>query len=49
MHAQYNLGGCYENGIGTAKNAALALDYYRKSAAQGFEKAKENLKRLGAQ
>ena len=32
MHAQYNLGICYQNGIGINKNDRKAFDWYFKSA-----------------
>lgn len=37
--AQYRLGRCYDKGRGTAKNTALAFQWYSKSAAQDYAKA----------
>ena len=37
--AQYRLGRCYDKGRGTAENAALAFQWYSKSAAQDYAKA----------
>ena len=34
--AQYNLGYCYEFGIGVEKNEVKAFEYYKKSADQGY-------------
>jgi len=41
--SQYNLGDCYERGIGTEKDFAKAVEWYRKAAEQGYEDAKESL------
>ena len=41
--AQYNLGVCYANGQGVAKNMAEAVRWYRKAAEQGHTKAQYNL------
>lgn len=45
--AQYNLGVCYYNGNGVAKDQAEAVKWWRKDAEQGHEEAKYELKRLG--
>ncbi len=45
--AQYNLGLCYVNGDGVAKDVAEAEKWFRKAAAQGDELAKAALQRLG--
>ena len=37
--AQYRVGRCYDKGRGTAKNTALAFQWYSKSAAQDYAKA----------
>ena len=44
--AQYNLGAMYENGEGTEENIEQAKYWYKKSADQGDEDAKEALKEL---
>jgi len=45
--AQYNLGVCYENGSGVAKDEAEALNWYKKAATQGNNYAIVAIKRLG--
>ncbi len=47
--AQYNLGAMYENGEGTEENIEQAKYWYKKSADQGNEDAKEALKELEQQ
>lgn len=42
--AQHNLGVCYYNGRGIAKDKDMAKYWFEKSAAQGYEPAKEALK-----
>jgi TPR repeat protein len=42
-HAQYNLGGCYCIGIGVAKDAEAAAEWYAKAAALGHAVAQYNL------
>ena len=37
--AEYNVGYCYENGIGVEKNVVKAFEWYSKAAAQGFAMA----------
>jgi TPR repeat protein len=37
--AQFNLGVCYQNGLGTKKDSVEAVKWYRKAANQGFAKA----------
>lgn len=44
---QCNLANCYENGEGIEANRNKAIGWYRKSAAQGNEKVKTFLERLG--
>lgn len=41
--AQYNLGLCYHNGWGTAKDDDQALYWWRKAAAQGHKDAQHNI------
>ena len=41
--AQYNLGLCYANGDGVAKDCYEAVKWYRKSAEQGDATAQNNL------
>ena len=41
--AQYNLGVCYANGQGVAKDAVEAVKWYRKAAEQNFAEAQCNL------
>ena len=38
-NAQYNLGLCYKDGSGTAKDEVEAVKWYRKAAEQGLAKA----------
>ena len=46
-NALYNLGLYYEYGYGTTKNWTTALDYYRKAARLGNEKAQKALQKTG--
>lgn len=41
-HALFNLGICYERGLGVEKDMKKALDYYRQAADLGLEKAQLN-------
>ncbi|MBV1931469.1 MAG: sel1 repeat family protein [Porticoccaceae bacterium] len=41
--AQYNMGVMHEVGQGVAKDAEKAVEWYRKSAEQGYENAQYNL------
>jgi len=41
--AQKNLGNCYYNGDGTAKDYNEAVKWYKKAADQGYSKAQHNL------
>jgi TPR repeat protein len=41
--AQHNLGYCYFNGIGVAKNLDEAVKWFRKAADQGYVKAQSDL------
>ncbi len=41
--AQYNLGMCYANGVGIARDEAEAVKWYAKSAEQGLANAQNNL------
>ena len=40
---QFNLGYCYDHGVGVAKDWKLAISWYRKAAKQGNVDAKELL------
>ena len=44
--AQYNLGYCYEKGLGVVKDPTEAVKWYRKAAEQGDAAAKAALQRL---
>lgn len=48
IESQYELGVCYENGRGVKQDKSKAIEWYKAAAAQGYEKAKTALKRLGA-
>lgn len=41
--AQYELAFRYENGLGVAKNEAMALELYQQAADQGHPAAQDNL------
>lgn len=41
--AQYKLAEMYEDGVGTKQDLGKALHWYRKSAAQGYEPAKQKI------
>ena len=41
--AQFNLGFCYDDGRGVAKNAREAVKWYRKAAEQNYAPAQFNL------
>ena len=41
--AQFNLGFCYDNGMGVVKDEAEAVKWYRKAAEQGDAKAQVHL------
>jgi len=41
--AQYNLGVCYSDGAGVAKDAAEAVKWYRRAAEQGYAPAQHKL------
>jgi TPR repeat protein/uncharacterized RDD family membrane protein YckC len=45
--AQFNLGVMYQNGSGVPKDLEQAVKWYRKAAAQGYDNAKQALKKLG--
>ena len=45
-HAQFNLGSCYQGGIGVKENPEAAFEWYMKAAEQGFEPAEEALKEI---
>jgi TPR repeat protein len=44
----YHVGSLHEKGLGVPKNRPEAIRWYRKSAATGYKRAKERLKKLGA-
>ncbi len=46
--SQYWLGKLHEAGTGVSQDVNEAIRWYRKAARQGSEKAKEDLKALGA-
>ena len=48
IESQYELGVCYEKGYGVKQDKSKAIEWYKAAAAQGYEKAKTALKRLGA-
>ena len=41
--AQYNVGWCYDNGVGTKEDPTKAVLWYRKSAENNFQSAIKNL------
>src|SRR6266540_1931365 len=41
--AQYNLGRCYQNGMGIEKDEIKAFEYYKKSAEKGYVEAQFQL------
>jgi len=43
QHAQFNLGMCYANGDGVAKDAEQAVSWYRRAAEAGHTDAQFNL------
>ena len=43
----YSVGIIYEYGQGAASDQGKALEWFRKSAALGYQKAQDELKRLG--
>ena len=45
--AQYNLGVCYQKGLGVSKDMHEAVKWYRKAAEQGDVDAQNVLKKLG--
>lgn len=46
-YAQHNIAFCYWDGVGIEKDREKAVMWMRRSAAQGFEKAKKALKTMG--
>ena len=44
---QFQLGLCYYDGAGVAKNVAQAIEWYRKAASQGHADAQRILRALG--
>ena len=48
-YAQHNIAFCYWDGVGVQKNRETAIMWMRRSAAQGFEKAKKALKTMGVE
>ncbi len=45
--AMFNLGVCYDNGEGVAKDLKEAVRWYRAAADKGHADAKKALERLG--
>ncbi|RLL46711.1 sel1 repeat family protein [Oceanobacillus piezotolerans] len=45
-YGEFNLGLCYETGIGTEINERIAKQWYQKAAIKGDEQAKNRLKRF---
>ncbi|GBC02781.1 hypothetical protein RclHR1_04810012 [Rhizophagus clarus] len=45
VNGQYNLGHCYENGIGTDKDKEKAFEWYTKSVSAGNAIGQYNLGR----
>lgn len=45
--AQNNIGWCYQNGLGVAKDVHEAVKWYRKAAKQGNARSQKKLKQLG--
>jgi len=43
VHAQYELGYCYENGLGTVADASQAVIWYEKAAKQKYPPAQHSL------
>jgi TPR repeat protein len=43
MYAQYNTGRCCKKGFGIRKDFMEALEWYTKSADQGFKVAKDRV------
>jgi len=46
-YSLFIMGLLYENGVGVTKDLDKAIDYYKSSAAYGFQKAQGNLDYLG--
>ncbi|CAB5345074.1 unnamed protein product [Rhizophagus irregularis] len=44
--AQYNVAVCFDEGIGTNKNITKALEWYEKSANNGYDRARKKLVEL---
>jgi TPR repeat protein len=47
--SQYNVGSYYENGCGVETDKQYALEWFEKSDKQGYEEAKDGIKRLNEQ
>ena len=43
---QYEVGDCYENGLGVEKSRSEAKKWYKDAAEKGHAKAQERLKKL---
>ena len=48
-YAQHNIAFCYWDGVGIEKDREAAVMWMRRSAAQGYEKAKKALKTMGVE
>ncbi|TIT48383.1 MAG: sel1 repeat family protein, partial [Mesorhizobium sp.] len=46
--AQFNLGVMYLKGVGVEENTELAIQWLKRSAAQGYDGAEEALNRIQA-
>jgi TPR repeat protein len=43
---EYNVGWCYEEGIGVPQDIEKTIDWYKKALEDGYEEASEALARL---
>ena len=44
--AQYTLGMCYKNGLGTCEDKDIAIQWFQKAAKQGHKEAKKMVKAM---
>ncbi len=47
LNGQYHFGDCCYVGFGVPRDREAAISWYRKSAAQGGQEAKDRLRELG--